>query len=356
MADSYEIEFLDVESEKSGDAITVRYSINEEIFVHVIDGGYLETGNSIVEHLDKHYGTKSVDHVVLTHSDRDHANGLRAVLENCEVKCLWMNRPWLYVDELLPRFENYTSAEALRRKLRSAFEALVVLEEIAIRRNVKICDPLQGARIGAFTVMAPSRARYLDLLADSDKTPDLAKSMTFDEAFNKLGQMVKSAANLVKAAWGDEYFPSSPTSRENEMSVIQTAVISGKKIMLTGDAGREALQEAIDFAPKIGFSLPGLYFFQVPHHGGRHNVSTEVLDSILGPRFPAVPEHPNWTAFCSSAKADEHHPKMSVKRAMMHRGGKWGETEGSTIRHYIGLKRDGWVTLRDHEYPTEQES
>jgi len=74
MADYYELDFLGVETAKSGDAITLRYSINGTQTVHVIDGGYIDTGDQIVAHLQKYYGTTIIDNVVLTHPDRAPAN------------------------------------------------------------------------------------------------------------------------------------------------------------------------------------------------------------------------------------------------------------------------------------------
>src|SRR5258706_15314493 len=105
MTDFYEIDYLAVETDKSGDAIALRYSANNATYVHVIDGGYLDTGDQLVEHIKRYYGTTHIDHVVLTHPDQDHANGLRKVLESLTVGTLWINRPWLYAEELLPRFE-----------------------------------------------------------------------------------------------------------------------------------------------------------------------------------------------------------------------------------------------------------
>jgi hypothetical protein len=47
-----------------------------------------------------------------------------------------------------------------------------------------------------------------------------------------------------------------------------------------------ALTEAADYAPHIGLTLPRIDRFQVPHHGSRRNVSTEILDRWLGERLP----------------------------------------------------------------------
>lgn len=356
MTDFFEIDLLDVETAKSGDAITVRYSVNGQVYVHVVDGGYVDTGDKVIEHLEKHYGTTSVDHVVLTHPDQDHANGLRAVLENCKVGRLWMNRPWLYAGELIHRFQTYNSVPALERRLREAYSASATLEEIAQRRNIPISAPFQGAAIGAFQVLAPTRNRYLDLIVDSEKTPEVAtESYALDAIGELFGKAIRAAANLVKAAWGDEYFPPSGTSAENEMSVIQYGLFNGKRVLLTGDAGRYALNEAADYAPMVGLTLPGIWTFQVPHHGGRHNVDTAVLDRWLGQRHEVRPESPKWLAICSSALADEDHPKKSVERAMVHRGGKFCATEGSGLRVSLNLERPGWVPRADRPYPETQE-
>ncbi|MDP3295156.1 MAG: MBL fold metallo-hydrolase [Nevskia sp.] len=48
----------------------------------LVDGGTSATGEYIVAHLKKHFGDGvELEHVVLTHSDNDHASGLREVLD-----------------------------------------------------------------------------------------------------------------------------------------------------------------------------------------------------------------------------------------------------------------------------------
>ena len=355
MPDFIEVEFLGVESEKSGDAITIRYSVGGSVSIHVVDGGYMPTGEQIVDHLKKFYGTTHVDHVVLTHPDQDHANGLRTVLEQCSVGTLWMNRPWLYAEELIERFATYTSVNALRNKLRTAYAASAALEELAMEKGIPIAAPFQGQSIGIFTVMAPSKERYLDLVVDSEKTPAAVTDGVVAEALGSLFKVAKAAANLVAAAWGHEYFPASGTSNENEMSVVQYTAINGRRVLLTGDTGRDGLNEAADFAAASGWHLPGIWAFQVPHHGGRHNVSTQVLDRWLGPRLPNPPSTTTWNAICSSAKADEDHPRKSVVRAMLHRGAHFSATEGRTIRIADGLEREGWASIPQADYPPDQE-
>ncbi|MEU5676992.1 hypothetical protein [Streptomyces rochei] len=95
----YEIDFLPVGDESSGgDAITLRYGNlhgpREQQTVMVIDGGYLDDGEALVQHIRDYYRTGVVDLVVSTHPDRDHINGLRVVLEQMTVKKLLMHLPW----------------------------------------------------------------------------------------------------------------------------------------------------------------------------------------------------------------------------------------------------------------------
>jgi hypothetical protein len=358
MADFYEIDFLDVETKSSGDAISLRYELNGYEFIHVVDGGYATTGPKLEASIRKYYGNPEfIDHVVATLNDGDHARGLISILENFEVGALWMLRPWVYAEELLPRFARYTNVDNLRRALREAYANLAALEDVAIRRGIPIHEPFQGTNIGAFTVMAPTVERFLDLVVSSDKTPAAMEDRAFSDALTALFEKVASAVNYVRAAWGAEAFPAEDTSNENEMSVVQYATLAGDKILLTGDTGRDGLREVIDYAPSVGLFLPGIDRFQVPHHGGRRNVNSELLNSLLGPVLDSADRGTHFQAFISSAKADEDHPRKVVVRAMIHRGGRVTTTEGKSFRTSSTLApaREGWVTLPAEPYPEELE-
>jgi hypothetical protein len=361
-ADFFEIDFLSVEAKDSGDAIALRYQVNGATFIHVVDGGFEDTGDHVVEHIRKYYGSSAVvDRVVATHPDGDHLAGLPTVLENLIVRELWMLRPWTYANEIAPRFKNVSSVDYLIRALKEAYPYVAALEEIAIRKRIPIGEPFQGAAIGSFRVLAPTRARYLELIVNSDRTPDAkegpAKSLlrsTFGAALTKAA---KAVASLAKAAWGVEVFSSEDISAENKMSVIQYALLCGQRIVLTADAGLESFAEAATYTPLAGLTLPGIHQFQAPHHGSRRNVSTATLDQWLGPRLPNKPEKGQeiFTAAISSAKADPDHPRKSVIRALMHRGAKVIPTESRDICLRHNAPDRGWQAVDGVEYPEEQE-
>ena len=363
MEDFFEIDFLKAGNKKSCDAIPVRYRINDKTRIHVTDGGFQDTGDLIIEHMKEHYGAQSkLNAVVVTHPDGDHAGGVRKLLEEYEVEELWMLRPWKYADELIDRFSRFQNVENLAKRLKEVYPNIAALEEIAEEKGIDIFEPMQGAEIGAFRVMAPTKERYLDLIVESEKTPEGTKEAQIsiaEEAARILGKMTVEAVRRLKAAlWGEEYFPEEGTSSENEMSVVQYASLCGEKVLLTGDAGRSALMEAADYAESIGIVLPGIDRVQVPHHGSRHNVSVEVLDRWLGEKLKEKPEKGkgSFSAIISAAEDDDDHPRKAVIRGFMHRGANVITTEkGSKCTGRNAPQREGWVTAIPVEYPEEQE-
>lgn len=329
MSDYFEIDLLDVSSPKSGDAIAIRYQIGDRFWVHAVDGGFKDSGAILGNFIRTRYNTNLINNVIVTHNDTDHASGLTALLEDYEVEALWMLRPWVYATELIPHFPTYSSVERLTSRLRSIYPNLAALEDIALKKQIPIFEPFQGASIGPFRILSPSRERFLQLVLRSEKTPEVEPSI-MNHIDTLLGQYMPDIVNLVRRGWGYEAFSAQETSAENEMSVIQYADLCNKSILLTGDAGRISLTDAGIYARSRGIQLPGIDFFQVPHHGSRRNLSTLLLDYWLGPRLDApLPEHQKtcW-AMISSSVPDTAHPRKAVLRAMEHRGRLIGMTEG----------------------------
>jgi hypothetical protein len=355
LADYWEVDLLQVDSSRSGDAITARYQVGSTFWVHVIDGGYAADAERIARHIRNRYGTSIIDHMVVTHPDQDHAEGLATLAELCEVRNLWMLRPWHYANELMPYFPTYSYVDRLISKLRSSFPYIDELEKVAVKRKIAIREPFQGADIGLFKVLAPSPQRWAQLVIDSEKTPDGADTGLLGNLF----EMAKSAVRFIKAGWGSEKFSTEDTSTENEMSVIQYMNFNGRKIVLTGDAGRGGMTEAAAYAPTAGLVLPGVSDFQAPHHGGRRNVNSEILDAWLGPILPRLPAPGSelFTAVISASKDDPAHPRKAVRRGLLHRGAMVVTTEGQNvwIHSADAPARGDYQTLSNSPYPDEQE-
>ena len=145
------------------------------------------------------------------------------------------------------------------------------------------------------------------------------------------------------------------------MSVVQYASLCDEKILLTGDVGQNGLNEAANFAPVIGLRLPGIDRFDVPHHGSRRNLSTEVLDRWLGHRLPQqLPEgQGTFWAYISANPDDKDHPRRAVVRGLIHRGADvWQTTvkRGGYLRTSMNAPpRDNAVPAESLPYPEDQE-
>lgn len=354
MTKFFEIDFLEAGEKGSGDAITLRYREDNNVdYIHVVDGGYTDDGNKLVNHINTYYDTpETIDNVVLTHPDGDHAAGLKKVLEEFKIGALWMNRPWKHVQTLLPLFDYDYTEDGLIRRLKKDFPHIAELEEIAEERNIKIEDTFQGDKIGEFTVLAPSFNRYIDLIVESNKTPEPEREAAIT------GRLLKRVVDLIKSVWqwGDENLKGDTegTSHENEMSVVQFSELCGKKILMTGDAGVVALDQAYDYALTLGITLPGIDRFDVPHHGSRRNLSSDVLDKWLGPKLAKESDSPSFTAIISANQNDEEHPKKAVVRALIHRGAKVVQTNGTLQTHRNAPDR-GWSAATPLKYPKDME-
>jgi hypothetical protein len=265
----------------------------------------------------------------------------------------------VYVGEIIHRFKNVSSLEYLVRALREAYPNVAALEEIANEEGIPIKEPFQGAAMGAFRVMAPTKSRYLDLIVTSDRTPDAkeAPSLAKSLFLSAVSKAARALAKLVKAGWGEERFSDEDISAENKMSVIQYALLCDRRILLTADAGIDSFAEAAAYAPSIGLNLPGIHEFQSPHHGSRRNVSTEMLDQWLGAKLQNqfAEGEERFNSVISSAKADPDHPRKAVIRAIIHRGGHVVATENRDILLQKNAHREGWSAVPCEPYPEEQE-
>ena len=347
MTDFIEIDFIEAGVSDSGDAISIRRRYNGGDSIYVVDGGYEDDGQKLVNHIRTHYGQRYyINHLVLTHPHADHFGGLETVFREIRVDYLWMNRPWRHVDLLMPMFKYYQDRNRLIARLKRDYPKVAELEEIANERGIEIRDAFQGDTIGEFTVLSPHKTTYLHLVVGSDKTP-----VPLNKSTALLGESVSPAA------WGEENLKGDTegTSEENESSIVQFASICGKKILLTGDAGVQALTKAHQAACQMGLPIYPLHWFQVPHHGSRRNLSSDVLDKWLGERLSGPVSDPAKQAVISANQNDEEHPKKAVVRAMIHRGRRVFQTNGTLHTYSSGAPDRGWTTAIPLEYPQEQE-
>lgn len=349
---NYEVDFLPV-GEGSGDAIVIRYGDDAGGYnLHVVDGGRAGTAETIIGHINEYYTNPVINHMVLSHADDDHATGLVGVMEKFEVRNLWMNRPWLYADQILDHFHGNFTLQGLIDNIKERHPYLVELERLAVAKGTHIHEVFQGAQIGAFTVLAPARDRYINSIPDFGKTPERYTTGAEDSrGFGLLRSFVEGAKKLLEN-WDIETLASNTeTSASNESCVVQYAVLGDKGVLLTADVGPIGLAEAADFGAQLGFNRPK--FVQVPHHGSRHNVTPAVLNAWLGPKQPQGTEI--GAAFCSVGSNKHDYPRAQVTNAFMRRGFKVYSTRTKWISHYNGPGHPGTVLAVAEEFANEVE-
>src|SRR5262245_13796128 len=170
----YEIDFLPVGTgECSGDAIAFRFGnlhgTRAEQGVVIIDGGYQDSGRQLVDHVKNYYRTDSVDVVISSHPDGDHASGLSVVLEELKVGQFWMHKPWEHTADIARMFRDGRVTDmGIRDTLRRSLESARDLERIASRRGIRIVEPFTGtSAFGTIVqIVGPTLAFYDSLLSD----------------------------------------------------------------------------------------------------------------------------------------------------------------------------------------------
>ena len=345
----YEIDFLPVgDGESGGDAISLRYgdfNDPQKQYVVVIDGGTKESGEKIVEHIKKYYGTTFVDLVIATHLHQDHASGLTEVLENLKVGKLAMHLPWSYTEEIKKMTKTESSAKRLETKLEKSISTISALEDLAIEKNIKIVEPFSGDYLldDNFLVLNPSENYYKELLANFESTPEVKKEHSIIE---EVTTFAKSAIEWVeekfdKETLSDDYEDTTP---ENNSSLVLLFKIGGKRFLFTGDAGKDALNKTIEYSETVDEDIKNIDFFDIPHHGSKRNLGPTLLNYL----------NPEIACISCPKNGDPKHPSRKVKNALIRRNCNVFTTKGNILA--FNAIRDGWVSAIPEIFSDKVES
>lgn len=365
-----EIEFLPVgTASKAGDAIVVRYGSDAQYRLMTVDGGTQESGQELVKHVRAEFGQAAIiEHAVLTHSDADHASGLREILRELPVVNIWLHIPWLSASAARPYFANKNwTDDGLTKNLESEYDIIGEIVTLAQAQRTNIFQPFQGTDIGPFKVLGPSAWFYPKLLPQFDRTPDADQAAL--EAVNcwigkqpslfakALASLTEAAQSWVQETWTRERLKDGgQTGASNESSVILYGNFGlGSKILLTADAGVVGLRLAARYAASIGLDITGPNCIQIPHHGSRSNVGPTILNQIIGSIKPEG-SNPHFLAYCSVPADDAKHPRKMVLNAFIRRGAEIVLTQGSKKVFWGGFTpRPGYVRATPFPFSNQVE-
>lgn len=358
---AYEIDFLAVgEGEKSGDAIALRFgNLNEPGTqkVLIVDGGYKDTGATLVEHIKTYYKTETVDAVLCTHSDSDHISGLTEVLDKMTVKNLFMHLPWKHAPDIETLFgDSKISSDKVKLALRKSLDTARELEALAKKKGIPITEPFSDSSNGTGTlcVLGPSVKFYESLLPNFRGPAELAP----ERPLQKVATAAKEVIVRVAENWGMETLTDpeeDATSAENNSSVVTLFTHGQDRFLFTADAGVPALTAAFNRATQLGIDLKTVSMVQIPHHGSKRNVGPTILDQILGPK--RRDQQLTKKAYVSAAKDGEpKHPAKKVINAFIRRGAKAYATQGKGLcQHSSDAPNRGWTAAPELPFSNEVE-
>lgn len=339
----YEVDFISVSKEQAkqdADAICFRWKRNNGSFgIGVYDAGFQAHGEEMVKLINKYYfndpqGIKSrsekiIDCVFVSHPHDDHTGGISEIIRNFSVGVIYMNRPWLYTAELLMyRKDGRITQRSLEEELIKDFQNIREIEKLANQYCIPIEEAFSGTTHEELIILSPNKKFYIDKLLRSDKTKRIQASGYYSLSDTDKG--------YVGETWDDETLGDEHAvfDAENETSIILYGFRDSGGALFTGDAGIEALTFAHNVAIYYGISIEDVQFVEIPHHGGRHNITTSVMNVLFG--FP-VDEgtHSLKVAYVSVADGSDH-PRRVVVNAFLRRGFNVYKTKNYNRWHHEG--------------------
>ena len=348
---AHEIDYIPVGTgEKGGDAIAIRYGdfrSPETQHVIVIDGGTKESGKALVEHIKTHYGTSFVDAAIASHLHNDHISGLSEVLDGLTVGKLVAHCPWDYTNAIQKMTNTTATQRGLETRLEKSLVMLSTITDLAASKRIPIIQPFAGEQIhDGLYVLGPTKEYYQQLLANFGVTPEAKDGHKIEQFIGAVKEAVSWVAEALDIETLSDDYPD--TNPENNSSFVLLLAVDGKRFLFTGDAGKEGLGQAIDFAEGKGVALNKIDFFDVPHHGSKRNLGPTILNRLMP-----------LNAFISCPpQGDPKHPSRKVVNALIRRNCNPGSTrKGAPICHPStdAPQRAGWYPLTPEAFFNEVE-
>lgn len=328
---NYEIDFIGVSKEKvngNADAICFRIEQPNGLFKYfVYDCGHEALADEMTKIMRQYYfnnGKPSIDALIVSHSDEDHASGVTYLLDKINVKTIYINVPWYYVDKLLVKIgDGRLTKDSLIRKLKERYKYVNDIVEKAITKGIEIKPLFQGNVVeNQLQILSPSYKFYECQLVESYKK-------------KYQNQSEESILNVKGDETIDDY--ENNVTPENETSVVLASNVSDEnEFILTGDAGEKAFWQVIDYCNEQGINLKGqVKCLQIAHHGSRHNYGSDILDEIIGEKTSGK--------LAVASVAEKDYPRQEVIDAFKLRNVRVYRTYGTTLNYQNGLPdRIGW--------------
>lgn len=257
-------------------------------FITIIDGGNPKDAKTIIEHYESYIMPNiSSDTPILiinTHPHSDHIGGLIDLVHYFKNKIarFYYNDPSDYIEEAKRHeIRNLNESRYSNKRVQKLFESLKqsdnlgnVLDQYSIFKLPAFSDIQLDHNL--FEFVGPSKAFYLEQLGyftSIDNLKTSGSNIQQESDINELQEGLKPCEIV------DE---KNDASAENLTSVLTKFVdSSNRKYLFTADAGVDSFESA----ESNGYDIRDLHICQLPHHGGRRNISTNWISNFNPKQF-----------------------------------------------------------------------
>jgi beta-lactamase superfamily II metal-dependent hydrolase len=297
----FSIDMLDL---GNADAFIIWIKVNSNDYVVFIDGGNPGDGEKVINHYNKYIAPhvpKDVFRMIInSHPHRDHIGGIPEIIDYFKngIKRIYFNNPIDYIPEMTRNIinEHYLTSSSRSKMLTRIYESLDDSNELVKqlgRYNIKPYKALSTEKMdhSLFQFLGPSEDYYKDCIAffaDSNNIPKIVNYKESEEIINESEEGNKPCVIV------DEKNDDSPMNLS--CTIVQFLDSKSREYLFTADAGVDSFNSV----KENGFSIADKHIAQLPHHGGRRNVNTNIICEINPQQY--------WT----SAIGDKKHPRKAV--------------------------------------------
>lgn len=325
----YELTIIDV---KDADAIVINYHDGNRWWTAVVDAGNVGDANKVKVYVKHKENNKYIiDYAFCTHPDKDHKGGFFDLLTDSQVEIsnFYIRRPDTLMQKDVRRLWHKTGElEAIAKAVynhptdatrnlidearRHSFLVELILGQDVIGMPLMVIGPRQKFFQDACYQMALSFSELEDETNANNYAED--ELPTEEEA--------KSVMDEVKEE--------SPT---NKSSLILLFHPNDHNFLLAGDACSATLKDAVEDYPQ---NIPGCVL-KVPHHGSKHNLTTEVIE-MLKPSSAVI-----------SAKGSKKHPNRAVVHFLSKHCNVYSTSKSGTLTYQSAPVTHPAIALRNKQ-------
>lgn len=345
MNDIFRVEMLPA---REGDCIVIAYGEAHRPCRVMVDGGRLATYSVVRERFSHLPDTeRTFELLIVSHVDRDHIEGILAMLEDpdppVQFKDVWFNG----YDHLRdPDVEAFGAVQgerltaALQRHL-DRWNAAFGRRSVEMRSGQNQITLDGGLEI---TLLSPDRKKLESMIPvwkrECEKAgliPGLAAQLpTLPDDLERLGSID------INQLAGQTFVPD--RAEANGTSIAILARYQERRVLLTADSHADLLLDSLrPLAIAHGGTLR-LDALKIPHHGSQHNLSTELLELVSCPRFLISTNgdyfgHPDAVAVARVIKHGGDRPELifnySSDETLLWNNSRWKSQFGYTTTYPV---------------------